>query len=220
MQGDGDFASEECIRLLKESDIVVTNPPFSKFREYVAQLIKYEKKFLILGASNAITYKEIFPLIKAKKIWLGTKSYGTDMLFDVPSEYAKELRETRKEGSAYRIIEGVLKARSQSIWYTNLQHKKRNEELVLYRTYSPEKYPHYDNYDAINVDWVKDIPKDWGGAMGVPISFLDKHNPEQFEIIGLDRPLVKRLTGKQSRFILNGKEIYARIVIRNKKVRQ
>lgn len=186
LQGDGDFRSAECIELLKEADIVVTNPPFSLFRDYLSQLVDYEKKFLIIGNMNAINYKEVFPLIMENRIWLGIGAGGRDMLFDVPDAYARELVERKKEGSAYRIIDGVVKGRlGNACWYTNLSHKKRNEELILYKKYSPGEFPHYDNYDAIEVSKTKDIPEDWRGAMGVPITFLDKYNPEQFEILGL-----------------------------------
>ena len=147
---------------------------------------------------------------------MGVTPMSKDLLFDVPEDYARELIETKKEGSSYRIIDGVVKGRSQSIWFTNLPHKKRHEKLILYKRYTPEEYPHYDNYDAIEVSKTKNIPEDWSGAMGVPITFLDKYNPDQFEIIGMDRPLIKALTGKQSRFLIKGKEVYARIIIRNK----
>ena len=201
---------------MKRADIVVTNPPFSLFREYVAQLMEYDKKFLIVGNQNAISYKEIFPLIKDNRIWLGITPKGQDMLFDVPTGYAEELVKNRKEGSAYRIVDGVVKGRlGNAAWFTNIDHKKRHEELILYKRYSPEEYPTYDNYDAINVDMTAEIPMDYDGIMGVPITFLDKHNPDQFEIIGMDRPLIADLTGKQSRFRLDNKEIYARIAIRH-----
>ena len=183
--GDGDFRSEETIKLLKRADIVVTNPPFSLFREYVAQLVKYSKKFLIIGNKNAITYKEIFPLIKDNRMWVGHTPMSKDLLFDLPQDLARELKATKKKGSSYRIIDGVVKGRSQSIWFTNLDHNKRHEDLILYKKYSPEQYPTYDNYDAINVDRTADIPMDWDGVMGVPITFLDKHNPTQFEILGV-----------------------------------
>ena len=184
-QGDGDFRSAECIELLTQADIVVTNPPFSLFREYVRQLVEYGKKFLIVGSQNAVTYKEIFPLIQDNRMWLGVTPKGQDMLFDVPEGYAQELLATGREGSAYRIVEGVVKGRlGNAAWFTNLDHQKRHEELILYKRYSPEEYPTYDNYDAINVDRIAEIPMDWDGAMGVPVTFLDKHNPEQFEILG------------------------------------
>ena len=147
--------------------------------------MQYGKKFLIVGSQNAVTYKEIFPLIKDNRMWLGVTPKGQDMLFDVPEGYAQELVATAKEGSAYRVVEGVVKGRlGNAAWFTNLDHKKRHEELILYKRYSPEEYPTYDNYDAINVDRIADIPMDWDGVMGVPITFLDKHNPEQFEILG------------------------------------
>ena len=183
-KGDGDFRSAECIELLKQADIVVTNPPFSLFREYVAQLIEYDKKFLIIGSKNAITYKEVFPLIAANKMWVGVQPMGVDMLFDIPKERSEELKSnTEAKGSTYRVIDGVIKARSASIWFTNLDHKKRHEELILYKTYNPKDYPKYDNYDAINVDKTSDIPCDYDSVMGVPITFLDKYNPKQFEIV-------------------------------------
>lgn len=182
---DGDFRSDECVNLLKQADIVVTNPPFSLFREYVAQLVKYGKKFLIIGSQNAITYKEIFPLIKDNTMWFGVTPKGQDMLFDVPEGYAQELAANAKEGSAYRVVDGVIKGRlGNAVWFTNLDHDERHEEVPLYKSYSPEAYPHYDNYDAINVDKITDIPTDWNGVMGVPITFLDKYNPDQFEILG------------------------------------
>ena len=184
--GDGDFRSSEAIELLKRAEIVVTNPPFSLFRQYVAQLMEHEKKFLIVGSQNAVTYKEIFPLIKDNRIWLGVTPNGQDMLFDVPASYAAELVATAKEGSAYRVVEGVVKGRlGNAAWFTNLEHKRRRERLILYKRYSAEDYPIYDNYDAINVDRVAEIPSDWEGAMGVPVTFLDKHNPDQFEILGI-----------------------------------
>ena len=219
LKGDGDFRSEECTELLKKADVVVTNPPFSLFREYVAQLVEHDKKFLIVGSMNAITYKEIFPLIKNGKLWLGHGPMGKDMLFNVPEDYAQELFESKnkKEGSAYKIVDGVVMGRlGNASWFTNLDHAKRNEELILYKKYSPDEYPKYDNYDAINVNKTAHIPKDYDGAMGVPISFLNRFNPDQFEIIGMDGPLITQLTGKQSRFRIRGKEQFARIVIRHK----
>ena len=212
LEGDGDFRSQECIDLLKRADVVVTNPPFSLFREYVAQLMEYEKKFIIIGNKNAIGYKELFPLIKDNRLWVGNTPMGRELLFDVPKDYAQELVETRKEGSAYKLVDGVVKGRSQGIWFTNLDHKKRHEELILWKRYSPEEYPKYDNYDAISVDKTAEIPMDYEGEMGVPITFLDKHNPEQFEIVGADT----WFTGKLGRFYVNGKRKYARIVIRRK----
>ena len=178
LKGDGDFRSDECIELLKEADIVVTNPPFSLFREYVAQLMEYKKKFLIIGNINALTYKEIFPLIKENKIWLGY--FSGCMKFKVPEHY-------KQRATAYWIDENGQKWRSLGniCWFTNLEVSKRHENLTLYKKYNPEEYPKYDNYDAIEVSKVAEIPYDYEGAMGVPITFIDKYNPEQFEIIAL-----------------------------------
>ena len=176
--GDGDFRSAESIELLKQADIVVTNPPFSLFREYVAQLLEYGKKFLIIGSKNAITYKEIFPLIKENRVWLG---YG----FSNGNAYFKVADVERYESKSYfDEATGLVKFRNVG-WFTNLDHAKRHEELILYKRYSPAEYPAYDNYDAINVDKTAEIPMDWDRAMGVPITFLDKHNPEQFEVLGI-----------------------------------
>ena len=219
LEEDGDFRSSESIELLKQTDIVVTNPPFSLFREYIVQLIEYDRKFVVIGSMNAISYKEVFPLIKSGRLWLGHGPAGKDMLFDVPQDYARELVETKKEGSAYRVVDGDIKGRlGNACWFTNLDHRKRHEDLPLYKKYSPDEYPKYDNYDAINVNKVADIPEDYAGEMGVPITFLEKHNPEQFEIIGMDRPLMTQLTGRQSRFKIKGEEKYARIAIRNKRI--
>ncbi len=206
--GDGDFRSQECIELLKQADIVVTNPPFSLFREYVAQLMKYEKKFVIIGNQNAITYKEIFSLIKADKLWLGsTLSFAK---FRVPDYY--EPKATRfwidETGQKWRSMGNIC-------WFTNLDIAKRHEEIILYKTYNQEDYPKYDNYDAINVNKVADIPMDYDGIIGVPITFLDKYNPNQFEIIGLDR-YVEDNPQYGHRFTINGKETYARILIRRR----
>jgi hypothetical protein len=177
LDGDGDFRSNECIELLKQADIVVTNPPFSLFREYVAQLINYKKKFIIIGSQNAITYKEIFDLIKGNKIWLGHGFENGNAFFRTPSgeSYAS---------GVYDPETGLVKFRNVA-WFTNLDLQKRHEELILFNKYAQEEYPTYDNYDAIEVSRTKDIPMDYDGAMGVPITFLDKHNPEQFEILGI-----------------------------------
>lgn len=208
LRGNGDFRSNECIELLKEADVVVTNPPFSLFREYISQLMEYDKKFLIVGSQNNVTYKEVFPLLKADKVWLGYKS--GDMAFKVPQDY--EPRETRywedEEGQKWRSLGNIC-------WFTNLDHNKRHEELDLVCRYSPENYPKYDSYDAINVNRVDEIPCDYSGVMGVPITFLDKYNPEQFEIIGIDR-YVEDNPNYGHRFMIKGKEVYARILIRNK----
>lgn len=197
LNGKGDFRSEEMIELLKRADIVVTNPPFSLFREYVAQLIQYDKKFLIIGNLNAVTYKEIFPLIKDNKIWLGQNAKGG----------------TRKGNSlSFTNENGELKDIS-SWWYTNIDCIRHNTFIDLYKHYNEEEYPKYDNYNAINVNKSSDIPIDYDGVMGVPISFLMFHCPEQFEIIGIDR-YVEDNPKYGHRFNLNGKEVYARILIK------
>ncbi len=210
LKGDGDFRSQECIELLKQADIIVTNPPFSLFREYVAQLIKYEKKFLIIGNKNALTYKELFPLIKQNLIWTGYRGFSGGMWF--LSDY---------EGKTEKFIDGQKIINVPSIWFTNLDIKKRHENLILYKRYSPDEYPKYDNYDAINVDKTSDIPYDYDGIMGVPITFLDKYNPEQFEIIDArDCTDIDRLKNKSTYLVkdkdsaINGKATYARILIR------
>ena len=219
LQGDGDFRSEEVIELLKQADIVVTNPPFSLFREYVVQLIKYDKKFLIIGSYNAITYKEIFSSIKANKLWLGYAFKGGNAYFKTahPKEFVK---------GVYDEKTGLVKFRN-IIWYTNLDHNKRHEDLILYKKYTVADYPKYDNYDAINVNKTKDIPMDYQGYMGVPITFMGKYNPEQFEIIGSDYEVKEGLLpeivnskwkGKIDRGYMNGKRMYARILIKNKKI--
>ncbi|UCB57059.1 MAG: adenine-specific methyltransferase EcoRI family protein [Candidatus Omnitrophota bacterium] len=213
LEGDGDFRSDECIELLKQADIVVTNPPFSLFREYVAQLMEYNKKFLILGDQNAISYKEIFGYIKENKLWLGydnggTKWFQVPMDYDIPTESRKKIENGVKYLSMGRIL-----------WFTNLDTAKRHEELTLYKKYSPEDYPKYDSYNAININRYIDIPMDYKGVMGVPITFVDKYNPEQFEIIGIDR-YVKDNPNYGKRFTINGQEIYARILIKNKKVKK
>ena len=176
LKDNGDFRSEECIKLLKEADIVVTNPPFSLFREYVAYLVDHKKKFLIMGNQNAITYKEIFKLIKGNKIWLGQSLNGKNILFQIPDHYE----------SYYKIIDGKKYAFPKGVvWFTNLDVPKRSEELVLYKKYNKKEYPKFDNYNAINVDRTEQIPMDYTGVMGVPITFLHKYNPDQFEIVGL-----------------------------------
>jgi len=179
LNGDGDFRDKETIELLKQADIVVTNPPFSLFREYVAQLVEYDKKFLIIGSINAITYKEVFKLIKDNKLWLGASIHSGDREFGVPNDYPLTAAGCRidNEGNKFIRVKGVR-------WFTNLDYKERHEDLILYKKYSPKEYPKYDNYDAINVDKTSDIPMDYKGVMGVPITFLDKYNPEQFEIVG------------------------------------
>lgn len=187
LKQNGDFRSPECVELLKEADIVITNPPFSLFREYVAQLMEYNKQFLIIGNKNAITYKEIFPLLKNNDIWLGY-------------ENVKEFKQP----------DGTIKKFGNIGWFTNLDISKKHEDIILYRTYNTTDYPKYDNYDAINVNKVSEIPVDYSGIMGVPITFMDKYNPEQFRVIGLD----KQFTSDGGRGKLNGKSKYARILIK------
>ncbi len=204
LKGDGDFRSQECIELLKEADIVVTNPPFSLFREYVAQLVQYDKKFLIIGNQNAITYKEIFPLLKENKMWLGYGFRGNVGFFQ--SQYEDTAKSTQHKEGKIRVS-GVM-------WFTNLEHRKRHEEMLLVERYygklgTPEKYPKYDNYDAIEVSKTADIPKDYEGVMGVPITFMDKYNPDQFEIIKF------RKGDDDKDLCINGKCPYFRILIRN-----
>lgn len=214
LNGDGDFRSKECIELLQEADIVVTNPPFSLFREYIAQLMEYDKKFIVVGNQNAITYKEIFELLKTNKIWLGFNN--GDMSFRVP-DYYKE-RTTRfwidKEGQKWRSLGNIC-------WFTNLDISKRHEDLLLYRKYSADDYPKYDNYDAINIDKVADIPVDYFGYMGVPITFMDKYNPEQFELYGIMNTGeinegIRYENTPHGRPIINGVEKYLRIIIKKK----
>lgn len=175
--GDGDFRSKESIDLLKQADIVVTNPPFSLFREFVMQLEEYDKKFLIIGNHNAITYKEIFNLLKANRLWLG---YTHPENFIVPDAYEqREYRSWRDEnGTNWRSL-------GNACWFTNLDISRRHEQLILYKTYSPEEYPTYDNYDAIEVSKTNEIPSDYYGVMGVPVTFMNKYNPDQFEILGI-----------------------------------
>ena len=179
LEGDGDFRSPECLALLDESDIVVTNPPFSLFREYVAVLMEHRKHFIIIGNMNAITYKEIFPLIKENKLWLGASIHSGDRKFYVPDDYPLNASGCGidEDGRRYIRVKGVR-------WYTNLDLKQRHEETILVKRYSSELYPTYDNYEAIDVSKVSDIPCDYAGIMGVPITFMDKYNPDQFDIIG------------------------------------
>ena len=174
LQGDGDFRSPECIELLMQADIVVTNPPFSLFREYVAQLMRFDKKFIIVGHQNALTYREIFPLIVDNKIWLGYGFKGGS------SHFMSQYEDTATAGDHRK---GMIRV-SGVVWFTNLEIKKRHEDLILFRNYDPKDYPNYDNYDAIEVGKTSDIPMDYEGVMGVPITFLDKFNPDQFEIVG------------------------------------
>ncbi len=183
--GAGDFRSRECVELLKQADVIVTNPPFSLFREFVAQIVAYDKHFLIIGNKNSLHYQEIFKLIKENKMWVGVTPMGRDMLFSVPSQVAEKMVETGKKGSNYRIVNGAVFGRSPSIWFTNMDNPKRHEQLPLYKRYTPDEYPTYDNYNGIEVSKTNEIPCDYDGYMGVPDTFLDKYNPEQFELIGI-----------------------------------
>lgn len=218
LKSDGDFRSKECIKLLKQSAIVVTNPPFSLFREYVAQLIEYDKKFVIIGSYNAITYKDIFKLIKENKLWLGYGFSGGNAYFKTP--YSKEFA-----NGVYNEETGLVKFRNVT-WFTNLDIAKRHEDFKLYKTYNKKEFPTYDNYDAINVDKTKDIPMDYSGVMGVPITFLEKYNPKQFKILGMSASAgynkdvvgIPFLGKKDARPLVNGKNIYARIFIKNKMI--
>lgn len=217
LEGDGDFRSEECIELLKQADVVVTNPPFSLFREYVAQLMEYEKDFIIIGNQNAITYKEIFPLFMGNKIWYGASIHSHGRDFRVPDDYPLQAYEFRTDenGIKYINVKGVR-------WFTNVDYKERHEKLILYKSYTPDEYPKYDNYDAIEVGKTADIPCDYMGTIGVPISFVDKYNPDQFEILGCSDngavpdeyklPHFKR----HNEPYVNGQKKYKRIFIRRK----
>ena len=211
LQGDGDFRSLECIELLKQSDIVVTNPPFSMFREYMAQLIEYGKHFLIIGNQNAITYKEIFPLIKENKIWYGISIHSHGRDFRVPDDYPLEAYEFRTDenGNKFINVKGVR-------WFTNIDYEERHEDLILYKQYDPEIYPKYDNFDAIEVGKTADIPCDYYGNIGVPITFMDKYNPEQFEIIGNLGSYAPDSYSLSGAIYVHGKKVYKRIVIRRR----
>ena len=228
LQGDGDFRSPECLELMDEADIIVTNPPFSLFREYVTTLVSHNKKFIIIGNVNAISYKEVFPLIKDNKIWIGASIHSGDRKFYVPDDYPMKASGcgTEKDGRRFIKVKGVR-------WYTNLDIKQRHEELILVKKYQSELYPNYENYNAIEVSKVVDIPCDFNGIMGVPITFLDKYNPEQFEIIGLGITELGKSIGvgdydrqyktPASRdgtlyYVKDGKGVvpYARVLVRNK----
>ena len=226
LEGSGDFASEECLALLDEADICVTNPPFSRWRDFLAILVKHEKQFLIVGNVNAITYKEVFPLIKAGKIWMGASIHSGDREFRVPDSYPLKAAGYRvdEQGRKYIRVKGVR-------WWTNLDYKERHEDLDLYKRYDPEENPTYDNYDAIEVSATADIPYDYDGVMGVPITFLDKYNPEQFDIICLANgntrtnvpqeildfvSYVPNDKDKGGLGVIDGKRVYARILIKSK----
>lgn len=209
LKQNGDFRSPECVEILKEADVVITNPPFSLFREYVAQLMEYEKDFIIVGNQNAITYREILPLIMANKVWLGYNS--GHFWFRVPDYYEEKKTD-------FKIDENGVKWRRMGniCWFTNIDIEKRHEEMILYHNYTPEKYPKYDNYDAIEVSRTAEIPCDYYGVMGVPITFMDKHNPEQFEILG-DSRYHDGQTFSDDINVINGKTLYRRLLIRRKR---
>ena len=218
LKGDGDFRSQECIDILKEADIVVTNPPFSLFRDYIKQLIDFDKKFIIIGSINAVTLKDVYPLIHTNKVWWGASLDGRNVWYEVPNSYEKSHKEV--DGKKFAFVAGT-------IWYTNLDYKKRYDELVLVKKYYGNEtlYPEYDNYNAIAVNRVINIPKDYKGVMGVPLTFLNKYNPNQFEIIGSDvyinngnlPELIKKdWKGKIDRAYLDGRRLFSRIFIKNK----
>ena len=220
LNGDGDFRSTECDELLKQADIVVTNPPFSLFREHVAQLVAYDKKFLVVGTWNAITYKEIFKLIKENKLWIGINSNRNFSGFIVPKHYPLHGTEARIDENGNRIVSS-----NNTCWFTNLDNAKRHEDLILYKTYNPVEYPIYDNYEAIEVSKTKDIPIDYKGVMGVPITFMDKYNPEQFEILWTtDRGgdgMLEDFKKEHERFdapVINGVGLYKRIFIKHLRI--
>lgn len=210
LKQNGDFRSSESIEMLREADIVITNPPFSLFREYVALLMEHKKKFLIIGSQNAIPYKEIFSYLENNRMWLGYN--GGSFKFRVPGSYSTGITEIDNKGVKYAKLGNIT-------WYTNLDVAKRHEEIILHKKYIPEKYPKYDGYYAINVDKVAEIPLDYFDVMGVPITFMEKYNPEQFEIIGIDR-YVKDNPNYGRRFTINGKEKYARILIKRKRAKK
>ncbi len=228
LKQNGDFRSPESIEMLEEADIVVTNPPFSLFREYVAQLFEYDKKFIIVGNQNAITYKDFFPFIQQNKVWFGHSIHSGDREFRVPDSYPLNASGSRTDeaGKKYIRVKWVR-------WFTNLDYKERHEDLILYKRYTPEEYPTYDNYDAINVNVTKDVPMDYTGYMWVPITFLDKYSPDQFEIIwqasgntraSTPKEILERLgyqIHKEDRggcSIVNWNRTYGRIIIKNKKL--
>lgn len=228
LEGDGDFRSAECLALLDEADIVVTNPPFSLFREYVSVLMEHQKQFIIIGNVNAIAYKEIFPLLKDDKMWIGASIHSGDRAFYVPDDYPMKASGCGidEDGRRFIRVKGVR-------WYTNLDIRQRHEEIILVKRYSEDVYPRYENFDAINVDRVVDIPCDYDGIMGVPITFMDKYNPDQFRIIGLGITDLGKSVGvgaynreyktPASRdgtlyYVKEGKGVvpYARVLVRNK----
>ncbi len=200
LRQNGDFRSPECIEILKEADLVVTNPPFSLFREYITQLMEYDKQFLILGNKNAITYKEVFQYIKEDRLRIGYRNINSDIWFILPDNAEKW----------EKIVDGKKVKHVMACWYTNLDVTKHHEVMALYKKYTAEEYPKYDNFDAINVNAVADIPANYSGVMGVPITYLDKHNPEQFEIVKF------RKGDDDKDLTINGKSPYFRILIKRR----
>ena len=234
LKGDGDFRSPEVTALRDEADIIITNPPFSLFREFLAWIVEAGKKLVVLGNKNAITYKEVFPLIKENKLWLGSTPMSVDLMFRVPEGMQAQLVAAGKEGSAWRRIGGEVMGRSTSAWFTSLDHGRRHEPLALMTEddnlrFSKHKvvkgigYPSFDNYDAIEIPFTDAIPSDYPGVMGVPISFLSKYNPDQFEILGLAAGNIRGLAGIPSKInkdgpYVGGKLKYGRIFIKHRKV--
>ena len=226
LNGDGDFRSPECIELLDEADIVVTNPPFSLFREYLGTLVEHQKHFIIIGNVNAVKYQEVFPLFMSNELWLGASIHSGDRAFFVPDDYPLDAAGCGGDGETGRKYIRVKGVR----WFTNLDIKQRHEEMILVRRYTPDEYPKYVNYDAIEVAKTSDIPCDYAGAMGVPITFMDKYNPDQFEIVGASQHLIREISddirakARYSQigcfYLDNGdgtyRKMYDRIVIRNK----
>lgn len=226
LNGDGDFRSPECIELLDEADIVVTNPPFSLFREYLGTLVEHQKHFIIIGNVNAVKYQEVFPLFMSNELWLGASIHSGDRAFFVPDDYPLDAAGCGVDGETGRKYIRVKGVR----WFTNLDIKQRHKEMILVRRYTPDEYPKYVNYDAIEVAKTSDIPCDYAGAMGVPITFMDKYNPDQFEIVGASQHLIREISddirakARYSQigcfYLDNGdgtyRKMYDRIVIRNK----
>ena len=220
LESDGDFRSQECIEILKQADIVCTNPPFSLFREFIAQLEYYNKKYIIIGNQNAITYKEVFPLIQKNKLWLGVSIHSGDREFGIPDEYIPTSASLRVDEAGKKFVR-VVGVR----WFTNLDYQERHDELFLFKKYNKIEYPTYDNYNAINVTKTKWIPKNYDGIMGVPITFLDKYSPDQFEVLGCDYQVRGKILselvnpnydGKLDRGYIDGKRLYSRIFIKRK----
>lgn len=226
LAGDGDFKSEEIKKLRNEADVIITNPPFSLFREFLAWIVEAEKQFVIIGNMNSITYKEVFPLIKDNKMWLGKTGYMSDMVFAVPK--GTEIAVKDKEKAAKLGYIGDYTRLGNSCWFTNLDHGKRHQPIALmtyednlkfskHKEIKEKGYIVYDNYNAINIPFTDAIPSGYNGVMGVPISFLDKYSPEQFEILGIDR-YIEDNPNYGKRFTIDGNEIYARILIKHKRL--